>query len=156
MFVKTTQMRILQVALFLVLSLSILTGIVVSCSNDETVYVSEVTPSQVLASAKWKTTIVKDADGNDVTSQNMGFVGNAEYKMDGTFIITSFDGTIRSIGDWSITPDGKRRILVGKNLNGSGEIIFTRIVDIITLTPKSFVYAIVVNEQKLTVEHSPL
>ncbi|WP_415326079.1 DUF4822 domain-containing protein [Chryseobacterium sp. MMS23-Vi53] len=148
-------MRILQIALFLVLSLSALTGIVVSCSHN-TEYVSETTPSQVLASTKWKTTVVKDANGNDVTSQNMGFVGNAEYKMDGTYAITNFDGTVRSIGDWSITPDGKRRILVGKNLNGSGEIIFTRIVDIITLTPKSFVYAIVVNGQKLTVEHSPL
>jgi len=149
-------MRVLKIAFFIVLTLSGLSALIVSCNGGDTVYVNETTPSQTLASTKWKTTIVKDAQGNDVTSQNMGFVGNAEYKLDGTFKITNFDGSLRSMGDWSITPDGKRRILVGKNLNGNGEIIFTRIVDIITLTPKLFVYSIVVNGQKLTVEHIPL
>ncbi len=149
-------MRIIKLALFLVLSLSAICSLIVACNGTDTVYVSETTPSQTLASKKWKTTIVKDANGADVTSSNMSFVGNAEYKMDGTYIITNFDGSVRSIGDWSITADGKRRILVGKNTNGSGEIIFTRIVDIVTLTPSLFIYSITVNGQKLTVEHIPL
>ncbi|MCS3529753.1 DUF4822 domain-containing protein [Chryseobacterium sp. JUb7] len=148
-------MRILKIALLLVLSLSAISAMVTSCDNSHTEYITETTPSQTLASVKWKTTLVKDANGQDVTNQNMQFVGNAQYNMDGTYTITNFDGSVRSIGDWSITADGKRRILVGKNLNGNGEIIFTRIVDIITLTPKSFVYTITINGQKLTVEHVP-
>jgi len=149
-------MRIIKLAFFLVFSLSVLCILIVACTDTETIYVSEDSPSQTLASTKWKTTIVKDANGADVTAQNMGFVGNAEYKMDGTYIITNFDGSVRSIGDWSITADGKRRILVGKNTNGSGEIIFTRIVDIVTLKPSLFIYSVTVNGQKLTVEHIPL
>jgi len=149
-------MRILKIALFIVLTLSGLSAMIVSCNRGDTIHMGETSPSQTLASKKWKTTIVKDVQGNDVTNQNMGLVGNAEYNLDGTFKITNFDGSLRSIGDWSITPDGKRRILVGKNLNGNGEIIFTRIVDIITLTPKLFVYSIEINGQKLTVEHIPL
>jgi hypothetical protein len=149
-------MRVLKMAFFIVLILSGLSAIIVSCNGGDTIHASEITSSQTLASTKWKATMVKDIQGNDVTGQNMGFVGNAEYNLDGTFKITNFDGSLRSMGDWSITPDGKRRILVGKNLNGNGEIIFTRIVDIITLTPKFFVYSVTVNGQKLTVEHIPL
>ncbi|SDQ12540.1 protein of unknown function [Chryseobacterium soldanellicola] len=149
-------MRVLKIAILIVVILSGLSAVIVSCNAGDPIYGNEITPSQTLASTKWKAIIVKDAHGNDVTGQNKDFAGYTEYNLDGTFKTTNFDGALKSIGDWSITPDGKRRILVGKNLNGNGEIVSTGIVDIITLTPKFFVYSIVLNGQKMTVEHISL
>jgi hypothetical protein len=118
----------------------------VSCSKDKT---PEPTPSQILSSTRWKTTMVKNAAGQDVTAANMAYVGYATYNSNGTFTITDLTGAPKSSGTWAITADGKKRILVTST--------FTRIVDIITLTSSSFVYEVMnADSTKVQVYHEPV
>lgn len=102
-----------------------------SCKKDNNP-VPVRTPAEILASTKWKTTVVKDSVGRDLTSSNMNFVGIANYNTDGTFFITNFDGVLRLQGTWAITGDGNKRIFVTPN--------FTNIVDIVTLNERLFTY----------------
>lgn len=131
---------------FFSLALCVLLFFSTSCTKDKT---AELTPSQILSSTKWKTTVVKNAAGADVTATNPNYIGIAAFNMDGSFIITDFAGGFRSSGTWAITADGKKRILVAAT--------FTRIVDIITLNSESFTYEIMnADSTKVQVFHEPL
>lgn len=96
-----------------------------------------------LASTPWETTGAKDKNGNDITLTDpsvAGYVGYSYFKANGTFKIFGLNDVLRSQGKWSISPDGKKRTLIG--LNDSGAVIFTRVVDILTLNDTTFTYRI--------------
>ncbi|MBV8326368.1 DUF4822 domain-containing protein [Chryseobacterium sp.] len=96
-----------------------------------------------LASTPWETTGAKDKDGNNVALTNAsvaGYVGYSYFRANGTFKIVSLDDTPRSQGKWSISPDGKKRTLIG--LDASGNVTFTRITEILILNETTFTYRI--------------
>nr|WP_295921671.1 DUF4822 domain-containing protein [uncultured Dyadobacter sp.] len=130
-------------SLSLILSVSSL-----SCKDKEdSVVPKDKTPAEVLSSIKWKTTFVRDSVGKDVTSLNLGFVGLSEFRPDGTFTITELNGSPKSNGNWALTPDYKKRILVAPT--------FTRVTDIVALTPTLFTYSTTTASGRITVEHVP-
>ncbi|WP_326984673.1 DUF4822 domain-containing protein [Chryseobacterium sp. MYb264] len=149
-------MRIIKLTLFLVFSLSAIGLIIASCLGIERIYRSELTPSRLLVSQKWKTTKILDPEGHNIISEPQKLSGTTEYKSNGTYVIRSLDGSVRAIGDWSITEDGKKGIWIEKKEDHSDKVRSTDVVDIIKLTPSLFIYSINVNGQKLTVEHIPL
>ena len=143
---------------------------ITSCrDDDETATIQTLNPAEILSSVnEWKTTIVKvEATGEDVTNLNLGVVGLASYKMDGTYEIKSMNGVLRNSGNYAITPDGKRRILNATTVyNANGEIIsgatFTRVTDITTINKDKFTYRISgvasaggPNNVNVLVEHVP-
>lgn len=96
-----------------------------------------------LASTPWETTGAKNSSGNDVALTDAsvaGYVGFSYFKANGTFKIFSLTDVLRSQGTWSISPDGKKRTLVG--LDASGNVLFTRVVDILALNETTFTYRI--------------
>src|SRR5687767_8929732 len=76
----------------LVLSISILLFFVVACEKDD-----DLSKAEILSSTRWRTTVVKDSVGNDVTSSFQNFVGLATYNKDGTYEFFTLDGTLRGI-----------------------------------------------------------
>ena len=98
-----------------------------------------------LASTPWETTGAKDKDGNNVALTNAsvaGYVGYSYFRANGTFKIVGLDDVFRSQGKWSISADGKKRTLIGIN-PATGAVIFTRVVDILTLNETTFTYRII-------------
>ncbi|WP_336961272.1 DUF4822 domain-containing protein [Chryseobacterium contaminans] len=96
-----------------------------------------------LASTPWKTTGAKDNTGATVALDNAsvaGYVGYSYFKANGTFKIFGLNDVLRSQGTWSISPDGKTRTLVA--LDASGNVIFTRTVEILVLNENTFTYRI--------------
>lgn len=121
--------------------------------NDNSVYYdiihtkvvhSEPNPAQLLlASTPWETTGAKDKDGNTVALTDVtvsGFVGYSYFKANGTFTIYGLNNIIRSKGNWSVSPDGKKRTISA--LDSNGNVLFTRIVDILLLNSNEFTYRI--------------
>ncbi|AZA79322.1 DUF4822 domain-containing protein [Chryseobacterium sp. G0186] len=97
-----------------------------------------------LASTPWETTGAKDKNGNTVAlndSSVAGYVGYSYFKANGTFKIFGLNDVVRSQGTWSISPDGKKRTLVG--LDSNGNVTFTRVVDILALNETTFTYRII-------------
>ncbi|MGU3373388.1 DUF4822 domain-containing protein [Chryseobacterium sp. M5A1_1a] len=97
----------------------------------------------ILASTPWETTGAKDKSGNTVAlndSSVAGYVGYSYFKANGTFKIFGLNDALRSQGTWSISPDGKKRTLVG--LDNNGVVTFTRVVDILVLNETTFTYRI--------------
>ncbi|MCQ9639778.1 DUF4822 domain-containing protein [Chryseobacterium sp. WG14] len=98
-----------------------------------------------LASTPWETTGAKDKDGNNVALTNAsvaGYVGYSYFRANGTFKIVGLDDVFRSQGKWSISADGKKRTLIGIN-PATGAVIFTRVVNILTLNETTFTYRII-------------
>lgn len=98
-----------------------------------------------LASTPWETTGAKDKDGNNVALTDAsvaGYVGYSYFRANGTFKIVGLDDVFRSQGKWSISADGKKRTLIGINPT-TGAVIFTRVVDILTLNETTFTYRII-------------
>ncbi|WP_276876117.1 DUF4822 domain-containing protein [Chryseobacterium joostei] len=96
-----------------------------------------------LASTPWETTGAKDKSGNNVALNDAsvaGYVGYSYFKANGTFKIFGLNNVLRSQGTWSISPDGKKRTLVG--LDNNGNVTFTRVVDILLLNETTFTYRI--------------
>lgn len=96
-----------------------------------------------LASTPWETTGAKDKSGNSVALNDTGvagYVGYSYFKANGTFKIFGLNNVLRSQGTWSISPDGKKRTLVG--LDNNGNVTFTRVVDILLLNETTFTYRI--------------
>ncbi|MFP3833541.1 DUF4822 domain-containing protein [Chryseobacterium sp. SIMBA_028] len=96
-----------------------------------------------LASTPWETTGAKDKSGNSVALNDAsvaGYVGYSYFKANGTFKIFGLNDALRSQGTWSISPDGKKRTLVG--LDNNGNVTFTRVVDILLLNETTFTYRI--------------
>ncbi|MET3038069.1 DUF4822 domain-containing protein [Chryseobacterium sp. NRRL B-14859] len=122
-------------------------------ANDQSIYydiihtrTSHTEPNNgqlTLASTPWETTGAKDKDGNNVALTDAsvaGYVGYSYFRANGTFKIIGLDDVLRSQGKWSISPDGKKRTLIGLDANGA--VTFTRIVDILTLNENTFTYRI--------------
>lgn len=100
----------------------------------------------LLASTPWQTTGAKDKDGNAVALTDAavsGFVGYSYFKANGTFTIYGLNDIIRSRGNWSVSPDGKKRTITA--LDANGNVLFTRVVDILILTDNEFTYRITPN-----------
>ncbi|WET48805.1 DUF4822 domain-containing protein [Chryseobacterium indologenes] len=96
-----------------------------------------------LASTPWKTTGAKNNSGSDVALDNAsvaGYVGYSYFKANGTFKIFGLNDVLRSQGTWTISPDGKTRTLVA--LDASGNVLFTRTVEILVLNETTFTYRI--------------
>lgn len=101
------------------------------------------TPSAILASTAWETTSAKDAKGDKVAlteKEVANYVGWAYFKKDGTFTLYNLDDTAKGKGDWTVSPDGKTRTIVAKNADGS--VLYTRTVQIVTLTEQEFTYRV--------------
>ncbi|MGK6343604.1 DUF4822 domain-containing protein [Chryseobacterium sp. DT-3] len=96
-----------------------------------------------LASTPWETTGAKDKNGSPVALTDAsvaGFVGFSYFKANGTFTIYGLNNILRSQGTWSISPDGKKRTITA--LDANGNVLFTRIVDILVLNNTEFTYRI--------------
>ncbi|MFM9403191.1 DUF4822 domain-containing protein, partial [Myroides odoratimimus] len=124
-----------------------------SCSSDDnSISIIEMTPSEVLSSTAWETTGAKNNLGQSVSLQDANvsnFVGFAYFKTDGSFTMFNLDDSAKMHGDWSVSADGKTRTIVAKN--AAGEVLFTRVVDITVLTKAEFTYRIYPNESDKTV-----
>lgn len=97
----------------------------------------------MLASTPWETTSAKDAPGTTVplTDTNVSnYVGFSYFKPDGTFTMLNLDDSPKMHGDWSMSPDGKTRIIIAKDNTGQEQ--FRRVVDIVTMTDKEFIYRV--------------
>ncbi|MGE8554005.1 MAG: DUF4822 domain-containing protein [Chryseobacterium jejuense] len=105
-----------------------------------------------LASTPWKTTGAKNNSGSDVALDNAsvaGYVGYSYFKANGTFKIFGLNDVLRSQGTWTISPDGKTRTLVA--LDASGNVLFTRTVEILVLNETTFTYRITPDAAQPTV-----
>lgn len=91
----------------------------------------------------WETTEALDQDKKTISAddkQVANFFGLAEYYIDGTFNMTTFDGKPKMKGDWSFGEDGKTRSLTAKD--DKGDVLFTRVVENVTVTPEEYTYRI--------------
>ncbi|WP_185117654.1 DUF4822 domain-containing protein [Chryseobacterium sp. PMSZPI] len=127
------------------LALMTLTGVVVSCSNNNDMETIEpsLTPSQILSSTPWETTGAKDRNGNAVDLNDPrvnGFVGFAYFRADGNFAIYGLNNVLRSLGTWTVDPQGKTRNI--KILNPDGKVLLDRDVEILELNKNIFTYRI--------------
>lgn len=96
-----------------------------------------------LASTPWETTGAKNSSGQPVALSDAsvaGFVGYSYFKANGTYTIYGLNNVLRSKGTWSISADGKKRTITA--LDDAGNVLFTRIVDILTLNSNEFTYRI--------------
>ncbi|WP_067824514.1 DUF4822 domain-containing protein [Nocardia inohanensis] len=131
------------------------TGLLAACSSNDsstsdsttTVVSSGVvrpgSPSAILSATAWETTGGKNVQGEAVplTDPNVqNYVGFAYFKPDGTFTMYNLDDSPKMHGDWSVTPDGKTRVIVAKNDAGVEQ--FRRESPIVTLTDKEFTYRV--------------
>lgn len=97
-----------------------------------------------LASTPWETTGAKNSSGQPVALSDAsvaGFVGYSYFKANGTYTIYGLNNVLRSKGTWSISADGKKRTITA--LDDAGNVLFTRIVDILTLNSNEFTYRII-------------
>ncbi len=132
---------------FCVLFAVIISSLITSCSKDDTVQMSK---AEILSSTRWKSTVVRDSVGVDVTAANQGFMGLATYNKNGTYEFFNLDGTPRGdSGYWALTVDEGKRIINSLTRN------YTRIVDIVELNGNIFTYRVVSNGKTVTVEHVP-
>ncbi|MDP9959170.1 DUF4822 domain-containing protein [Chryseobacterium lathyri] len=126
-----------------------LTASFVACSDNDNEFVivdPALTPSQILSSTPWATTGAKDKDGKSIALNDpavAGFVGFAYFKSDGNFAIYGLNDVLRSIGTWSVDPQGKTRTIT--SLRPDRTPIFTRDVEILELNKKVFTYRIHTN-----------
>lgn len=110
------------------------TGMVASQPNaHESIMVDKV----------WITTEALDQDKKNVDPANeqvANYFGIAEYYPNGTFKMMTLDGKPKMQGDWSFSKDGKTRSITAKN--DKGDVLFTRVVENITVTPEEYTYRI--------------
>lgn len=98
---------------------------------------------EIMVGKIWETTEALDQDKKVVSAddkQVANFFGLAEYYLNGTFNMTTFDGKPKMKGDWSFGEDGKTRSLTAKD--NKGDVLFTRVVENVTVTPEEYTYRI--------------
>lgn len=91
----------------------------------------------------WITTEALDQDGKTIPATDesvAGFFGLANYEKDGSVKMYTPEGKLKLQGDWSFSADGKTRTLTGKN--DKGEVLFTRVVENIKVTPDEYIYRV--------------
>lgn len=99
--------------------------------------------AKILSGTAWQTTGAKDVHRLDMPLSDeevKSYVGYAYFLEDGTFAMYNLDDSPRLNGDWAVSADGKKWIMVAKGPNG--KTMFTRGVDIVTLSPQTFTYRI--------------
>jgi hypothetical protein len=129
------------------LSIVLLSFCIMSCEKDG----QELTKAEILSSTRWKSTVVKDSVGTDVTAANQSFMGLATYDKGGTYEFFNLDGTPRGdSGYWARTADESKRIVYSFTRN------YTRVVDIVEISRSKFTYKVVSNGKTVTVEHVPV
>lgn len=97
----------------------------------------------VMIDKVWVTTKAVDQDKKEVSPTNeqvANYFGLAEYYPNGTFKMTTLEGAPKMQGDWSFDSEGKTRSLTAKN--DKGDVLFTRVVENITVTPEEYTYRI--------------
>ncbi|WP_265131735.1 DUF4822 domain-containing protein [Chryseobacterium oranimense] len=112
--------------------------------HTKTAHAEPANGQLILASTPWETTGAKDKNGNPVALTDAsvaGFVGYSYFKANGTFTIYGLNNVLRSQGTWSISPDGKKRTITA--LDANGNVLFMRVVDILTLNSSEFTYRII-------------
>jgi len=100
----------------------------------------------ILASTPWETTGAKDAAGAAIALDDTrvsGLVGYSYFRANGTYAIYGLDDVLRSSGRWSVSADGKTRTITA--LDGSGNELWSRVVDIIVMNNGEFTYRITPN-----------
>lgn len=108
--------------------------------------------AKVLSSTAWQTTGAKDVHRLDMPLTDeavKSWVGYAYFSKDGTFATYNLDDSSNLKGDWAVSADGKKWIIVAKGPDG--DTMFTRGVDIVTLTPQTFTYRIFPDENDRSV-----
>ncbi|ETT00633.1 DUF4822 domain-containing protein [Providencia alcalifaciens] len=98
---------------------------------------------EIMIDKVWVTTQAVDQDKKEVPAtdkQVANFFGLAEYYPDGTFKMLTLEGAPKMQGDWSFSEDGKTRSLTAKD--DKGEVLFTRVVENVTVTPEEYTYRI--------------
>lgn len=91
----------------------------------------------------WVTTEALDQDGKAIPATDesvASFFGLANYEKDGSVKMYTPEGKLKLQGDWSFSADGKTRTLTGKN--DKGEVLFTRVVENIKVTPDEYIYRV--------------
>ncbi|MGG5209831.1 DUF4822 domain-containing protein [Chryseobacterium sp. MIQD13] len=112
--------------------------------HTKTAHAEPANGQLTLASTPWETTGAKDKNGSPVALTDAsvaGFVGYSYFKANGTFTIYGLNDVLRSQGNWSISPDGTKRTITA--LDANGNVLFTRVVDILTLNSSEFTYRII-------------
>ncbi len=93
--------------------------------------------SKILSSTNWQGTKVYDANNNDLTEENMNFIGLAKYEKETGFYEFFDKETGETRGDegtFFITNGGEKRILISRTQN------YQAVVDITELTDSMFTY----------------
>ncbi|QIQ21813.1 DUF4822 domain-containing protein [Zophobihabitans entericus] len=106
---------------------------------------------KIMVGPVWITTGALNQKGETVANTDQGvsnYFGVAEYFADHTFKMLSPDGKPKMQGDWSMSEDGKTRTLVAKD--ASGNILFTRTVENVKVTPEEYTYRIYPNADSKT------
>lgn len=113
--------------------------------------------AKILGSTHWQGTRVYDAKGQDLTEENMNFIGLAKYD-NKTGHYEFFDAktgeTRGDRGTFFITNDGKKRILISETMN------YQAVVDLTELSKDIFTYKRMGkdkegNDVEVFVEHKP-
>ncbi len=93
--------------------------------------------TNVLGDTNWQGTKVYDKDNNDLTSQNMDFIGLAKYDAD-TARYEFFDKETKAsrgdMGTFFITNDGTKRVMISESKG------YQSVVDITELNEDTFTY----------------
>jgi predicted small secreted protein len=93
--------------------------------------------TNILSGTNWQGTTVKDAAGNDLTSENASFIGLAKYDAD-TNYYEFFDKETKATrddeGTFFVTADGTKRILISTSKN------YQAVVDLTEVTKDKFTY----------------
>lgn len=104
--------------------------------NGVGAFADEFEPNKLIGSTNWEGTFVYDEKGNDVTSQNSGFIGRAKY--DATTNRYEFFDKLTNVsrgdkGVFFVTQDGKKRVLLS-------ELGYRVVVDMVRLDKDMFTY----------------
>ena len=108
--------------------------------------------AKILSSTAWQTTGAKDVHQLDVplTDEEVkSYAGYSYFSEDGTFATYNLDDSSKLKGDWAVSADGKRWIIMAEG--PTGDTMFTRGVDIVTLNAQAFTYRIFPDENDRSV-----
>ncbi len=108
-----------------------------SSASSDTASLNSNEYDAILGKTNWTGTVVKDADGNDLTAENSNFIGLAKYDPV-TNRYEFFDQTTGETrgdsGVFFMTNDGQKRILISQSNN------YQAVVEITELNDNKFTY----------------
>lgn len=98
---------------------------------------------KIMIDKVWLTTQALDENGKQLPPSDehvSSFFGLAQYSGDGTFKMLTLNFEPKISGDWLIDDKGQTRTLTAKD--STGKILFTRVVDNITVSPTEYTYRV--------------